>query len=222
MALITCTNLTHSYDNVDRTSYTTASVTLTAGNLHILGVAARCPAPTASPTISGTGSWVEVVNKTNIVDTLRVCMFACIPSADATGTITIGFGAVTQVGCCWSVEQLTSTATGPTGSSAIVQSSGATLASSQTSVTTTLSTFGNTQNATYAYGAVQNNEAISAGSGFTLTGQDNGATPNLAHIGQFKNTNDTSAEITWTTTNGNAAIVAAEIASSRYPKIISM
>lgn len=220
MSLISCTHLTNSFDNVDRTSYTTASVTLTAGKLHLVGVTVRKAAPTASPTLSGTGTWVELKNQISVVDTTRVCLFACIPSADATGAITIDFAGVTQQGCAWSVEKFDNTSTGATGAGGIVQTVSETRISAVTSIDTTLNTFGRTQNATYGYGTVQQNEVITAGAGFTVTGQDNGATPNLSHIGEFKNNNDTVVDFSWTTSNGNCAIVAAEIACSQYPKIV--
>lgn len=220
MSLITCTHLTNSYDNVDRTSYSTASVTLTAGKLHLVGVTVRKAAPTASPTLSGTGSWVELTSQISVVDTTRVCLFACIPSANTTGAITIDFAGVTQIGCAWSVEQFHNTSTGATGAGGIVQTAAATRISAVTSIDVTLNAFGRTQNATYGYGSVQLNEACTAGAGFTVTGQDNGATPNLAHIGEFKDTNDTVVDFSWTTSNGNCVIVAAEIASSQFPKII--
>lgn len=202
---ITATNLTSGADAVDRSSYTTASISPSSNKLVLLAVASS-----ATPnSISGNGiTWTSVTSVTQSFWTIN--LYRGMVSSPSSGTITIGFsGSVNQ--CAWSVDEFTNIdKTGTHGSGAIVQTSTAADGGTDSGITATLSAFSNTNNATY--GAVFSvvPVTISVGSGFTQLGSANAPTE-IEIKTEWKDSNDTTVDFSWGSASSDKAVIAAEI-----------
>ena len=119
-AAITFTNLQTSSDNVDRTTYTTGSVTPTSGAVVYLGLhITKATTPNEPTDISGTGGFLDVVWTKEATVTFatiaspgrRVSIYSGVPVSGAAGTITVNFGSPTQTSLGWSIMQSSGAAT---------------------------------------------------------------------------------------------------------------
>jgi hypothetical protein len=142
-----CTLLTSDVDTVDRTSYTTASVTLTANRLILLKVLSKVSSGTSNaPSATSTGATWETVDD-QIASTRRVSVLRTMVGSNQTGVITIDFGGQTQQTSLWAVEECDSVdTTGSNGENAIVTSSSSTGASSSETYTVTFPAFSSSSN----------------------------------------------------------------------------
>jgi len=203
---ITNSSLTSSYDNVDRTSYTTASVSPTANRLLLLAVYTRIGASAVAPTsVTGNGlTWVKVNDVGSTTANLSV--WRALGATPSAGTIVIDFNGVTQTGCAWELSQFTNmNVTGTNGSASIVQSV-ATSFGAATSASVALAAFGNANNATYGAFGKATNEAITNGSGFTTIANPFGATPVASMLTEFRSDNDTGVDASWVTSVASLGI----------------
>lgn len=196
---ITATILSTSGDNVDRTSYTTGSITPTANKLVLVWAYSIMASAPSSPTITGNGlTWVNIGSVLDSASLRRITLFRAMGASPTTGALTIDFAGQTQTGLGWSIVQYDGIDTsGANGSGSIVQTITGASAGNATSLTVTLSAFSSTSNATVGGFGIPLNTAgqPAVGSGFTATGQINQSTPNLSIGSEFNAGNDTSVDM---------------------------
>jgi hypothetical protein len=223
---ISAVNLTANSDVIAGTSATTASISPSANKLILASVSSRRndSVDPLAPSLSGNGlTWVQVnsiVYDTSSTSRRTVTTFRALGSSPSAGTVTIDFGANSQDEICWSIDEVTNADTsGTNGSGAIVQSvTNKDETGTATSLTMTLAAFSNTLNATY--GVLSNgngtSETANAGGGFSMLGTAQASTDNLSTYTEFKSTNDTGVDFTWTTgiVAGGIAIEIKNIASN--------
>ena len=199
-------NLTNGVAN-DVTTIDTASITPSANKLVLLSVTARngIPSEPATPTITGNGlTWVlvdSIYYVTSGASRRKQFVFRAMGASPSTGAITINFGETTTI--LWSVDQATGAdVSGTNGSGAIVQSATNKDEASSTSLTVTLSAFGNTGNATFgSFGASNQTLGISPGDGFSELSENAGTFSTKQEV-EWKATNDTSVDISYSSQTG--------------------
>ncbi len=210
-------------------SSSTASISPSANKLELLTVSSRTDisANPNQPTVTGNGlTWVAVnsiVYDTTSTSRRRVTLFRAMGASPTSGALSIDFSGQTQTDITWSVDELSGVdTTGTSGSGAIVQSAtNKDETGSATSLAITLSSFGNTANATYAGIGKDGNTSATAGSGFTIS-SDVASSTNVGTSTQWKNTNDTSVDISYASSvlvGGIAVEIKAGTSSSVYPNI---
>jgi len=205
-AAITCTVLTSNISDTDATSYTTSSITPTSNSLILATFTSRVGAATPNnPTATGNGlTWVTVDNELydNTGSQKKLTVLRAMGSTPSTGTITFDLAGQTQTGASWSISECSGTdSTGTNGSGAIVQvvsTNNGLGGATASSLTVTLGTFSNVENATwgsFGFGGVSKNPIN--GSGFTLldvqSNFDSGENGQASLI-QYLTSNDTSVD----------------------------
>lgn len=210
---ITASNLTANYSDTDTTSYNTASVSVTAGDLILVAVTNSKGSTPDTPSISGVGTTFALVHATNGIVTYdasgtqrKLTLFYGIVPSTTSGAITIGFGANTQTGCAWAVDKVT----GHDSTGTIVQSA-KNNTDAMTPITVTLAAFASTDNATYGAFAVSGNNDATIGTGFTQLGDATATTPAQVIFTEWKSTNDTSVDCNIGGTPPEAGGIAIEI-----------
>lgn len=207
---ITATNLDSNKNN-GASSITTASISPTANKLILVSVYNQnnttSTAPT--PTVSGASmTWTQVTTKAD--DNAgtgghyaRVTVFRALSASPGSGTLTIDCTS-TQDGIHYSIDEFTNTKTsGTNGADAIAQST-SNGGTTGTSLTVTLSAFSDSNNATYGAFGINASTASTVGSGFTSL-STNGVGTGRSHT-EWKNTNDTSVDVTWADSTSSAGI----------------
>lgn len=152
-----------------------------------------------TPVLSGTQcglTWTQVgtqVFPSSGATRQRLTVFKANGSGAVSGTLQFTFGGTTQHGCQWSIVELDYA---DDTTEALVQATFATGNSTQASVT--LSSFGDTDNATLGFFLKDNTESWSAGSGFISISEQSFASGRM--LAQWRRDNDTSVDSsTWTT-----------------------
>lgn len=205
MAVITASHLTAGNNEVDASSYTTASITPLANQLVL--VAIRTALNTnATPTLSGASmTWVQIANILSGSGTRRFTVFRGLSTSPTTDVLTIDFAGVTESACSWTVDQFANIDTsGSNGSAAIKQintnsgSDGGSTAS--TGVSVTLGAFDNIINGTYGAANASTVQNINAGTGFTRLVNQSGTGSHLAS--EWRNDNSTTVNVTWASDTG--------------------
>lgn len=217
MAIGTPTTLTSGSDTTDSAaSYTTASITPTAGAVIFCGVLTTVGSGTAgtvtlthgsitfntltSTTFNGTGWRISLVQ-------------GVVNGSPSAGAITITPSAATQTGVMWVVQQWTGVDTAtPVPSSNYKTGSGTSTGPS----TTALSAFGSSANAVVAFVAASSpgSDTYTAGTGFTLLGNPSAmATPTARIVGEYQLANDTTPDMTISVSRA-WGMVAAEVKDS--------
>jgi len=208
---IGASNLTSSYDNVDRSTYTTASVAPTANALLLLTVLSRKASTTASAPSSVTGNdltWVKIVEVATANGFSNLSVWRAMGAAPSAGTISIPLGS-SHAGCAWSLNEFTGVdTTGTDGAGAIVQSDSYT-DTGVTSALLTLAVFASSNNVAFGAVGVAVDEAITVGSGFTGLSSDFGSAINASLRTEYQR-NDRTVDFSWTT-SGNPVEIAIEI-----------
>lgn len=201
---ISVSNLATGADTDGSNGSTTTTVSPSANKLLLLSVSSRTGISTNpnQPTITGNGlTWVPintVVWDETSSSRRRTTLFRAMGTSPSSGTISISFSGQNQTDVIWIVDEASNVSTsGTNGSGAIVQSStNDDESGSATGLTTTLSTFSDSYNATYGSFGLDTQNSPSAGSGFSMVGQeDNGFSNSMGHITEFKSTNDTSVDV---------------------------
>lgn len=199
---ITATLLTSGSTSTDGTSAATASVTPGANKLILLFVATSDGTdPTEAPSsVTGNGlTWVQVNHIENEGGFRGLTVLRAMGSSPSAGAITINYAA-TKTGFIWDVIEIANVDTsGTNGSGAVVQNDTQQTIGDTTSITSTLGAFASVNNATI--GGVQMNStssAVTPGSGFTELSDDGVATPSTQLQTEFKDTNDTTVDFSWT------------------------
>lgn len=211
MAISAPVSLASATDNVDRTTYTTASFTPTANRLVLFAVLNQVTtAPTGTPTVTGNGlTYVQLsqVGYNSVVtpkDNLTV--FGAIGASPSAGAATIDFAGATQIGCQWSVCEIPGTETS-SAQAAVAQR----VATGAAAATTLALTLGGIRNGTsLVYGAFGHlaNEATVQGTGFTLIHSTSHNNPVNGLGTEYLLTPQTTVDASWTTsaTNGGIAL----------------
>jgi len=169
---ITHTLLTSGTNTANQSVYTTASITPAANALITVAVLGRRSTGAQTPTVTGGGmsTWTQVASVDyDVISTplSRVTVFRALSTSPGSGTLTITFPN-SQSNATWIVSQWSGVdVSGVNGAGAIVQSATA-RGDGVTSLSATLSAFGNSTNAAYGVvGAGLNGPAVTPGSGFT-------------------------------------------------------
>lgn len=211
---ISMTSLTSGGSASSANSYATASISPSASKIILLGVANPRGAGSPNiPTVTGASmTWTQVATYLDSSASLRrITLFRSVNASPGSGALTIDFAGQSQDACMWSVTEVTGADTGGTnGSNAIVQTATGEANGTVTGVTATLGAFSNASNATF--GIVRHNSnglAITEGSGFTELSEV--AITNNRYQTQYKATNDTTVDWSWSSTSLNATAIAAEI-----------
>ena len=226
---ITVSNLGSLYTGGNAASYDTdASYSPTADRLLIATVANYNNLGTdpAIPTGSGNGlTWSQVTTYlpdstgTSVRLTIFVALTGSSPSA---GVFTADFGAESQLGCNIIVDEVGGDVdVSGTALDAIIQSVTGTVAGSGTSESITLATLGNANNASYGVFHMQLNEAMTAGSGYTITSQGGNAGPNSHMAAEYQVPGSTTVDISWTTSAAKGGI-ALEIKVASGPTVTTL
>lgn len=177
---ITCTLLTGGSSDSDTTSYTTASVTFTAGRAYVIGVEiGRTGAATENPVISGTtsGTWTNIgPAQFNTVATPRSRVQVKYFKASSTFTETIGITTTnSHNGCRWIIAEIDGYDSGATFP---VQTSTATTGNAGTSATATLAAFASAGNLALGFFGVDiGGSPFTAGGSFSMLNQRSGSAP---------------------------------------------
>ncbi|KXK09251.1 MAG: hypothetical protein UZ22_OP11002001129 [Microgenomates bacterium OLB23] len=195
------------------TSFNTASISPGSNKLILLAVASRVSgAGNNVPTATGNGlTWEVVESAKDSLSWNMVTILRAMGSSPTSGAVTIDFAGQTQINAIWSITEFDGVDTsGTNGSGAIVQdaeNSGA----SVTSLTVTLGAFSAGANATYGAFVSEVNQNTTFGSGFTEIHETN-ITDNTGQT-QWKNSNDTTVDWSWTS-NARVAGIGVEIKAS--------
>jgi hypothetical protein len=188
---------------------TIGSFSTTANRLVLLAVVNRVSSGTANePTVTGTArTWTKVLTYTDASGGRRCTVFRAMNNSDITEGATLDFAGQTQANTGYSVDEFADVdISGVNGSGAVVQSAGAT--ANSTSVTATLSAFGDSYNATYGAGRVGALGGTTPGSGFTeLSDVVSGA--GYAMFTEWRNDNDTTVD--YSAISANHVIIGIEI-----------
>lgn len=206
-------NITASSSSTDATTYATASVTLKAGRLYLMSVEnSHGSSATAVSTISGGPTFTSRSTTQYNSSLNRVSIWSAVPTTDYTGTLTIDFGATTQTGACWSLDEMSGVDT--TTNDGIVQNAVGT-GNSGTALAT-LAAFGSTSNATYAAHGHAAATASAPGSGFTELSDVTAATPAQALCTDWRVDNDTTADATFTSAQWGSCAVEVKADTSSF------
>lgn len=207
---ITASNLTTNGSASSGTTYSTASITPITGALVLVSISSATFTPTVS--IAGCNiTWTQVDTVVN--DQARLTVFRGLAVSPTTDTIDLTFSSSAER-VTWSVDQFKSIDTSNAGAAAVVQSA-TDNSNNATTLTATLSAFGNINNATF--GAIGTNgqsdlSAVTPGTGFTeLADTVVGTTFKTGIETEFRNDNDTTVNGSWTGTNPRATIIGIEI-----------
>lgn len=209
---LTATSLVVLNDTSNLTTYSTASTTPSAGKLVLCAVASSKASTPDLPTVSGCGlTWVQVA--TVLFDTVgtptkRVTLFRA-QGTPSSGAVTANFGGVAQTGCNIFVCEIGPVDQGGTNGSAAVVQSATNAVDSATSITVTLSAFGNSSNGAYGCEFTNLGTNSTVGSGFSLIARGGYSTPSHTGNTEFKASEDTSVD--WTFSSGNAGAIAIEV-----------
>ena len=206
-------HLTKYASTTDTASYTTTSITPQPDQLLLALVVNTRPfgATPETPTLSGNSlTWTQVATRT--ASNYRATLFRAMGANPTAGAVTASFAGATQTGAIIVVDSLSGVDTGGTnGSAAIVQSAAASAESGAQSLTVTLNQFAGQANGTYGVFAHAANEQHTPGAGFTeladAIGHNN---PTRAAMTEWKATNDTSVDASWTAA-GSAIGLALEL-----------
>lgn len=205
---VTAFSLVTATDSDGNSTSATGSYTPTANRLVLAAVASRTgiTADPNIPTLTGNSlTWVQVA--TVVYDNTsssrrRITVFRALGASPSTGTLAFDFGGQNQTNVVMLVDEFSGIDTsGTNGSGAIVQSATNFDNATGTPVSTltvTLGAFGSANNATYgAFGNGVATDTATAGSGFSKISEDNSGGTTIRETSEFKNSNDTSVDMSW-------------------------
>ena len=219
----TFANLTSGSSNANG-PWNTASVTPTANKLQLLSVYLRNGSsvnPTVS-TVTGNGlTWVlaQSINFDTASTSRRTLeIWRSMGASPSTGAITIT-PTETETGAIWSLEEVSGVdISGTNGSGAIVQSAtNKDEAPASGVITATLSAFGSSKNATFGVFANDvGSDTVTAGTGFSKLADVGSTDANISSrfTTEYKSSNDTSVDVTFSAIPGVMGVVALEIKSA--------
>jgi hypothetical protein len=215
---IAITALTSSYDNVDRTTYTTASVSPTASRWLVLDTFARFAGAQPTPVVSGLSlTWVTELTVTDFNNALMRLgrYYAWTGAAPGSGTISIDYSPTTMIGAGWVVYEMS----GANTSDPFVQSVGVDPNTTDTSTTVTLSAFGNAANrpviSSFHNRFDEGSDPDTTPSAYTELADVFGANPSCSFAVAWNSANtDTTPSYSWLTSVNLHMALASEIADA--------
>lgn len=204
------TNLT-SNTGAANNSIATASISPVANSLILVGfLTTHNNGSPGVPSVTGNGITYALVDSRAFDSDRTLFLFRGMSSSPSAGAVTITLDR-SSLEVNVTVDQFTNVKTsGTNGADAVVQSVDTISAGTTTSVTATLAAFADVNNATYGL-AGRNGSGQSVGSGFTLLA--NPASSRSA-LSMWKATNDTTVDVTYSSTSVLNAIIGVEIAAS--------
>jgi hypothetical protein len=221
---IAFSELTTGTDATDRTTYTTASVTLTAGRLYLLSVCFNPNSVTVSATTTGAAiTFDQVTNVGNAVGH-NVKIMRALPTSTVTDTIDINVA--TGTGCIWHLIEVTGMdASGSNGAGAIVQTATVALGTAATSVTKSFTTVASVVagDARFTAAGVALNSAVTVTSNdadangvWDAMGTSRGhASPNTAaRVAWDSDPDTTDITATWTHSSARSTLAMVELKAS--------
>ncbi|MCK9370929.1 hypothetical protein M0R04_13545 [Candidatus Dojkabacteria bacterium] len=212
MALITATHVTAGGQaNSGLSTFPTASITPAVNKLYLLAVESWLNSgSTNEPTVTGASlTWVKIATALSGTNQ-RITLFRAMGSGSS-GTLSIDHAGQVQILCQWHLAEISGAKrSGSNGADAIVQAGTNNDSGTDTGITVTLGAFNNINNATYGCVFHEIGTTITEGSGFTALSNNS-----VAHnaMSEFKDTNDTSVDWTWTSSASQKVAVAVEIAA---------
>lgn len=221
---ITNTHLTTASSSVNGKVFTTLSVTPGGNKLVTLAVISEINSGVVdAPAVAGNGlTWVEIANvayATIAAQTARLAFFRAMGASPSSGTIVITFPA-TVAAVIWSVFEFDGVDTsGSNGSGAVVQSA-TNRVDSASSLIVTLASFGNSNNGACGCFATSTNNTGTEGTGFSLIAQDTETSPSIMLGTEWRNDNDTSVDMSFSSSNRIGGI-AFEIKAAAAGRVMS-
>ena len=210
---VEATHLTTDGSTADATSYNTASISPSPNKLVLMAVCSTGAINVCSATGAGM-TWTVVRQKQDTINASRqITLFRALSGSPSSGAVTIDFAGETQGRCAWTIVEFGNVDFGGTnGANAVVQSAD-TYNVDDSPFSVTLAAFSDPNNATFgAFAPMANNvTVITSGTGFTELGEYNPGTELVAIQSQWKNSNDTSVDWTFTSNTDVHLGVAAEI-----------
>lgn len=219
---VTATVLTNDKSEVSGSSKTTASISPTANRLILCAVSSNHASTLPNePTVSGCSlTWVKI--DSNSGGTRRITLFRALGASPTTGTLTISFGGQNQANVHWAVVECANVDTsGTNGSGAVRQSALGTGSGTHTSTTATLAAFGNANNATFGCFEHPSGTAVTEGSGFTELSETTTSSAITLQT-EFKNSNDTSVDWTYSSTTVVTRAIAIEIVYAAEIQLLNL
>ena len=209
--VISASLLVAASDNVNASSYVTASITPPANQLILafIGSDNETGSPGQVPTISGNGLTYVQVATAPYAGTIgkRITLFRAMGASPSAGAVTIDFAGVVQNSGDWHIIAFDGVDTGGTnGSAAVVQSATVAEGAAATSITVTLAAFGSAENATFGCVAHRANEGTAPGTGFTELADTAHTADSTGHQSEWRVDNDTTVDASWVTSAVNAGI----------------
>ena len=198
-------------DNVDRTSYATASWTPPTSGLILVGIWSRNAAGPNTPTVSGNGiTWTEVLSQLHAT-VLRYTLFAALAAGSSAGATTFDFAGQTQLLGIATFFHADGVDLSGGVAGAIVQSVAATHISTNSAPTVTLAAAGHADNRPILIAGVDSNTTPTPRANWTEVDVLAGTTPNHTIESQFRtDAFETTAGVTWAV-SGNGILIAAEL-----------
>lgn len=199
------------FDDVDRSTYTTPSVSPSDNALQVITIFSRDSdtVPPDIPVVAGFNTLITVVVSTN----RRVTKLRRLETTATSGTLDITFATDPQD---WIIYQMSEYPNvdigGSNGASAVLQSTSQAV-SVTTSCTATLDAFGHANNATIGAIGVTSVKTQTQGTGFTLISQDDTVIDGHTLAVEWRDDNDTTVDFSWTG-NAGATCIAAELVRS--------
>jgi len=204
LGAITITNRTALFDTAAASSYNTASVSIAAGSVVLVGVTSSIASGTA-PTISVSGltlTWAESAMTLYSATVRRIAVWEAFAASAQSGVITITHD-VNSTGTSWSVEEVT----GMDTTDPVLQPTTGTTGT--TSITITLAAAGDAANRPYLFNSHRANEvtAHDSAGGWTELSDVNGTGPSMGAEAQYKSDAfDTTCFASWTTSSNTGGV----------------
>ncbi len=207
LPLVVARNLLAADATGSGSSFNTASTTYKAGRLYLLAVVQITTDSGATanvPTVTGASqTWAAVANILGANTRRRLCVFRCMPSANASGALTIDYSGQDQVTAQWLADEFDNCVLGANGANALPQGVGA------ENTSATLAAFRRPGNATWAaFRSAPGATTMTQEAGYTELSDTAGSNHRLAS--EFKASSDTSPS--YTTDGSPTLIVGVEIA----------
>lgn len=203
---LSLSRLTDLADEVDKSTFSTPSVSPTGNRLILVSIAARVVSGSvpAITSVSGGGmtTWTEVLNITYETSLSRTAVYRALQASPGSGAVTVTWPSDVTVCNVFVHEWAGCDTSGTNGSGAVVQSNSVT--GTGTSGTVTLSAFGSSNN--YAHLLIPHRvffEGATAGGGMTLEGNI-GADGITFH--SLYGANQASPSASWTTSSAYGGI----------------
>lgn len=208
-------SLTTGSSTSNQTSYTTASISPTAGRLLLCAVGISvATAPTPTPTVTGCGvTWELIDTPSTAVRTVYLFRAMGTPTS---GALTISGGSTTLTSGYWNVSEVPDVDTsGTNGSGAIAQVHHGRPASA-TALSSAFPTTPGPGNGAYAAVFIGVQETITPGSGWSLLGQGSESAPTSSLMAMGAGVAPQTVAASWTTSAVNA-FFSVEIKGSSAP-----